>query len=127
MRTKPSIDVLHNPTGFYICGGGALVLGMVPAGHPMPAPELLCAEAAELAAVFCDAGAVDAGGEAGFVELGLLGGVPFAFCPEEFGFAAGAGMAVPFAGAQVRPGGLLGVVVCTLPAGVEEAGCVPFC
>ena len=127
MRTEARIEDLPNPTGFHICGGGALVLGVVPAGQPMPVPELLCAEPGEPGAVFCDAGAVDAGGEAGFVEFGLLDGAPFVFCPEEFGFAAGAGTAVPFAGTQVRPGGLLGVVVCTLPAGVEEAGWVPFC
>src|SRR5215831_14918716 len=127
MRTEARIEVLLHPNGFHICGGGAPVLGIVPAGQPMAVPELLCVEPAGLGAAFCDAGAVDAGGEAGFIEFGPLDGEPFVFCPEEFGLAAGAGTAVPFSGTQVRPGGLLGVVVCTLPAGVEEAGWVPFC
>ena len=68
--------MFHYPIGFHICGGSALVLGIVPAGHPMLVPELLCAEPAGLGAVFCDAGGADADGETGFVEFGLLDGVP---------------------------------------------------
>lgn len=77
MRTEARIELFHNPIGFHICGGGALVFGIVPAGQPMLVPELLCAEPAELGTVFCDAGGVDGG--TGFVEFGLLDAVPFVF------------------------------------------------
>jgi hypothetical protein len=79
MRAEARTEVFHDPIGFHICGGGRLVLGMVPAGQPMLVPELLCAEPAELGAVFCGAVGVDADGETGSVEFGLPDGVPFVF------------------------------------------------
>jgi len=45
----------------------------------MPVPELLCAEPAELGAVFCDGGGAAADGETGFVEFGLLEGEALRF------------------------------------------------
>jgi len=79
MRAEARIGVLHNPIRLHICGGGALLLGIVPAGQATLVPELLCAEPTELGAVFCDAGVVDADGEVELVEFGLLDGVPFVF------------------------------------------------
>lgn len=79
MRAEARFEVFHNPIGFHICGGGALVLGIVPAGQPVLASELFCAEPAELGAVFCDAGGIDADGETEFAEFGLLDGAGFVF------------------------------------------------
>lgn len=79
MRAEARIEVFHIPIGVHICGGGKLVLGIVPAGQPKLVPELLGARPLELGAVFCGAGGVDADGETGFVEFGLLDGVPFVF------------------------------------------------